>query len=83
MYFYERPDCITLSSNVDPYGTPSGIFLFKNFIPEELMLDMEKEIESQEYRDNLIYKTTLINGMKHIIKKMKFQCLSYLMKSLE
>jgi hypothetical protein len=61
MYFYERPDCITLSSNVDPYGLPSGIFLFKNFIPEELMLDLEKEIESQEYRDTLRYSSTLIS----------------------
>ena len=59
MYFYERPDCITLSSNVDPYGLPSGIFLFKNFIPEELMLD-----NAQLLGLTASEMTVLIGGMR-------------------
>jgi hypothetical protein len=61
MYFYDRPDCIKLSSYIDAYGTPSGIFLFKNFIPEDLMLDMQKEIEQEDYRDSFKYEGTLIS----------------------
>ena len=61
MYFYDRPDCIKLSSYTDAYGTPSGIFLFKNIIPEDLMLDLEKELDGQDYRDSFKYEGTLIS----------------------
>jgi len=60
MYFYDRPECIRLSDYTDAYGTPSGIFLFKKFIPEELMLDMEKELE-QKKNEDFKYKGTLIS----------------------
>lgn len=61
MYFYDRPDCIKLSSYVDAYGTPSGIFLFKNFIPEDLMLDLEKELLEKDDRDKNKYDKSLIS----------------------
>lgn len=61
MYFYDRPDCIKLSSYTDAYGTPSGIFLFRNILPEDLMLDLEKELDGQDYRDSFKYEGTLIS----------------------
>lgn len=48
MNFYDRPECITLSNYVDDYGTKSGIFLFKNFIPEDLLQKLEKSVNSKE-----------------------------------
>jgi len=60
MHFYERPDCIRLSKHIDAYGTESGIFLFKNFIPEELMLDLEADV-SEKGRDEDSYGSTLIS----------------------
>lgn len=33
--FYDRPDCIKLSFFPDDYGTPSGVFVFKNFFSED------------------------------------------------
>ena len=43
MNFYDREDCINISPYVDAYGTKSGIFVFKNAIPEELMQKIEKD----------------------------------------
>lgn len=60
MNFFDRPDCITLSSYTDAYGTPSGIFLFKNIIPEDLMQDMEREMDAKG-RDEESYGSTLIS----------------------
>ena len=58
MNFYDRSDCITLSSHIDAYGTKSGIFLFKNIISEEMMKRIELSADSKSqpanYRDNLI-----------------------------
>jgi len=44
--FYDREDCINLVPYVDEYGTKSGIFLFKNVLPEKLMQSMEEELAS-------------------------------------
>jgi hypothetical protein len=41
--FYDKPECQILSSHVDAYGTKSGIFLFKNVLPEDLMQKVEKQ----------------------------------------
>lgn len=59
MNFYDRDDCIILSNHIDDYGTPSGIFLFKNFIPEDLL----NKIESQFNQTNNTIKNedTLIS----------------------
>jgi hypothetical protein len=58
MNFYDRPECVTLSKYVDDYGTKSGIFLFKNFIPEELLQKLEKSVNikknPKEIQENLI-----------------------------
>jgi len=60
MNFYDRPDCIRLSKYTDAYGTESGIFLFKNFVPEELMAEMEAELGPQG-RNEDSYGSTLIS----------------------
>lgn len=60
MNFYDRPDCVRLSKHIDEYGTESGIFLFKNFIPEDLMLEMEAEL-FEKGRDEDSYGSTLIS----------------------
>lgn len=59
MAFYDRPDCIRLSKWVDDYGTESGIFLFKNVFPEELINSVEKQLAEQnveefKYEEGLI-----------------------------
>jgi hypothetical protein len=48
MNFYNRPECITLSDYIDDYGTKSGIFVFKNFIPESLLEKLEASVNSKE-----------------------------------
>jgi hypothetical protein len=59
MMFYEQDNCIRLSRWVDDYGTESGIFLFKNMIPEELLVSVETKLDKQvsgdfEYSDGLM-----------------------------
>ena len=54
--FYDNPNCTILSSHIDAYGTKSGIFLFKNIIPEELMEKIEnnlEELEQKEFKDDI------------------------------
>lgn len=46
--FYDRPDCITLSKYTDAYGTPSGIFVFKNAISETLLEKIENNLKQIE-----------------------------------
>jgi hypothetical protein len=60
MKFYERPDCVTLSPYVDAYGTQSGIFVFKNIIPQDLLEKIESELKAVE-NQNQVYDDTLIS----------------------
>ena len=46
--FYDRPDCITLSKYTDIYGTPSGIFVFKNAINLDLIKKIENDLNEVE-----------------------------------
>jgi len=43
--FFDRPDCITLSSYIDAYGTPSGVFVLKNVIDPELINKIEQDLK--------------------------------------
>ena len=54
--FYDNPNCTILSSHIDAYGTKSGIFLFKNIIPKELMEKIEnnlEKLEQKEFKDDI------------------------------
>jgi len=46
MFFYDRPDCLNPSPYVDEYGTKSGIFIFKNIVPEELVEKIENGLNA-------------------------------------
>lgn len=57
MKFYDREDCLNISPYVDAYGTKSGIFVFKNYIPEELLNKIESQLKGTDpisYEENLI-----------------------------
>lgn len=41
MKFYDRPDCLNLAPYTDAYGTKSGIFVFKNYIKNDLIEKIE------------------------------------------
>lgn len=56
--FYERPDCTTLAFIPDQYGTPSGVFLFKNYFTDEECKIVEDFLED---KGNSKYKDTLIS----------------------
>lgn len=60
MAFYDRPDCIRLSKFVDEYGTESGIFLFKNAFPEDLVKSIELQLNAENEED-FTYDDTLIS----------------------
>lgn len=57
MNFYDRPDCWNPSPYIDEYGTKSGIFIFKKYLNEELVVKIEdqlKESPKLDYDDTLI-----------------------------
>jgi len=60
--FYDRPDCTILSKSVDEYGTPTGVFVFKKIIPEDMINHFESQLKKQE-EDAVVnvYKDTLID----------------------
>jgi hypothetical protein len=78
MDFYDRPDCITLSSHIDSYGTKSGVFLFKNILPKELIEKIEKSAYSKKvttkYDENLInwYEDKIISDIDGILELWEF-----------
>lgn len=57
--FQDRQDCVTLSPYTDAYGTRSGIFLFQNIFPQDLIIHIENELSKIEH--NPKYEDTLIN----------------------
>lgn len=59
MNFYDRDDCIILSNHIDDYGTQSGIFLFKNFIPKDLLNKIESQFVPKQ--ENTRNENTLIS----------------------
>ncbi len=63
--FYEREDCITLSKSIDPYGQETGIFVFKNFFPEDMTKKIEDQLESFRKKEIVtpkdIYDKSLIS----------------------
>jgi hypothetical protein len=59
MNFYDREDCINISPYVDAYGTKSGVFVFKNIIPEDLMQKIEADAALKDKPIN--FEKTLIN----------------------
>lgn len=71
--FYDKPECTTLVSSIDDYGTKTGVFVFKKIIPEFMIESVESQLKLQEdvvtiYKDTLIdwyaEKTTSpINGI--------------------
>jgi len=60
MAFYDRPDCLNPSPYVDEYGTKSGIFIFKNIIPQDLITKIEDQLNSLP-EENPVYDDTLIS----------------------
>ena len=60
MAFYDRPDCLNISPYVDEYGTKSGIFVFKNIIPKDLIEKIESGLKALP-EENDKYTETLIN----------------------
>jgi hypothetical protein len=58
--FYDRPDCLNISPYVDEYGTKSGIFVFKNIIPKDLIEKIESGLKALP-EENDKYTETLIN----------------------
>lgn len=68
--FYDRPDCTTLSFFPDDYGTPSGVFIFKNYFSDEECTAIETFLDSS---DNGNYDDTLINWYaKRLSKPVPF-----------
>lgn len=61
MKFYDREDCLNLSPYTDPYGTKSGIFIFKKFINDELIKSIENFLNSEEEKEILKSPSNLIN----------------------
>jgi len=57
--FYDRADCLNPSPYVDAYGTKSGVFVFKNIIPEDLMQKIEKDAKIKD--KPIDFQKTLIN----------------------
>lgn len=57
--FYDREDCIKLSFGPDPYGTPSGVFVFENFFSDEQCKTVEDFLDKNY--SNFHYKDTLIS----------------------
>ena len=60
MAFYDRPDCLNISPYIDEYGTKSGIFVFKNIIPKDLIEKIESGLKALP-EENDKYTETLIN----------------------
>lgn len=58
--FYDRPDCIRLSEWVDDWGSQSGIFVFKNIIPQHLVEKIESQLNSAS-KEEFRYEETLID----------------------
>jgi hypothetical protein len=48
MKFYDRPDCLNLSPYVDNYGTKSGVFVFKQFIDDDLIKSIEDYLTNEK-----------------------------------
>jgi len=46
MHFYDRKDCLNVSPFVDAYGTKSGIFIFKNIVPQDLIEKIESGLNA-------------------------------------
>lgn len=71
MDFYDREDCITLSPYIDEYGTKSGIFVFKNFIKQEYVEKIEKQLSEQkvDFEKSLLswYKDKISPGVDGLI----------------
>jgi hypothetical protein len=78
MNFYDRPECITLSSHIDNYGTKSGIFLFKNIIPQDILNKIEASANSKskstKYEENLInwYEDKILSDIDGILDLWEF-----------
>jgi hypothetical protein len=60
MRFYDREDCLNVSPFVDAYGTKSGIFIFKNIIPKDLIEKIENNLNALP-KDNPKYEQGLIS----------------------
>jgi hypothetical protein len=60
MNFYDREDCINISPYTDEYGTKSGVFVFKNFISQNLIERIEKQLPEFNI-DTFTYEKTLID----------------------
>jgi len=58
--FYDKPECTTLVTSTDEYGTKTGVFVFKNIIPQNIIDMVEEQLKEE---DNLVttYKDTLID----------------------
>jgi hypothetical protein len=72
MLFYDKKNCLNPSPHVDNWGTKSGVFVFKNFIPEKLMQEIEKQLDSRydtvDFKNNLMnwYSNKIIDGIDGI-----------------
>ena len=79
MAFYDREDCWNPSPYVDEYGTKSGIFIFKNIIPKELVEKIESNLKAlpeqyPRYDQGLIswYTEKLAPGVPGTIEVWEF-----------
>jgi hypothetical protein len=68
MKFYDRPDCLTLSTYTDPYGTKSGIFVFKNYIKNDLIEKIEKFLNTNSNNPS-VDPYNLINWYENRLSK--------------
>lgn len=58
--FYDKPECTTLISSIDEYGTKTGVFVFKKIIPQYILDNVSEQLKEEENVVN-IYKDTLID----------------------
>jgi len=72
--FYDKPECTTLVTSTDEYGTKTGVFVFKNIIPQSIIDMVEEQLKEEEnlvttYKDTLIdwYAEKTTNPIRNII----------------
>jgi hypothetical protein len=58
--FYDKPECETIVSTIDEYGTKTGVFVFKKIIPESILESVREQLE-KESQMTTQYEETLID----------------------
>ena len=58
--FYDKPECKTIVTTIDDYGTKTGVFVFKKIIPESILQSVRDQL-SKESEITTQYEETLID----------------------